>query len=135
MLALLPLLAGPVAAPALAQPHPARVAPADEYFGRLKMSILGVGNELRDLAVRISYAPGREQQYLGAVTMVEDAIRDWERKYPSDPWLAKDVFALSQLYERIPTPDGQRHAAATLQWLVQRYPGSAFAHVARTEMK
>ena len=38
-------------APAIAAPT-ANLAPADRYFGRLKMSILGVRNSLKDLSER-----------------------------------------------------------------------------------
>ncbi|HEY9180755.1 MAG TPA: hypothetical protein VIO32_08535, partial [Candidatus Baltobacteraceae bacterium] len=75
-----------------------RVAPADEYFGRLKMSILGIGNQLRDLALRLQYTPDKSEAILGSAAMVEDAMRDWEHKYPGDPWLAKDVYQLTSLY-------------------------------------
>src|SRR5579885_1361744 len=39
------------AAPAFAEPS-ANLAPADRYFGRLKMSILGVRNSIKDLSAR-----------------------------------------------------------------------------------
>ncbi len=109
------LTVGPCAVPALAQSHHSRVAPADEYFGRLKMSILGVRNQLKDLTAKVQFAPDRGGDILGAATMVEDAIRDWEHKYPQDSWLPKSVFLLSQTlrihsYGRRPAP--REHDAA-----------------------
>lgn len=122
------------AAPALAHSHRHQVAPADEYFGRLKMSILGVRNQLKDLNAKLSYNPERANDVLGSALMVEDAIRDWERKYPDDSWLPKSVYLLSQLYASIHTDEGQRRAASTLAWVVQRYPQSEFAGVARSQL-
>lgn len=112
----------------------AKVAPADEYFGRLKMSILGVRNQLKDLSAKVAFNPDRGGDQLGAAGMVEDAIHDWEHKYPGDGWLPKSVYDLSQLYSSIHTPEGQIRATRTLQWLVNRYPRCAYAGAARTQI-
>lgn len=112
----------------------AKVAPADEYFGRLKMSILGVRNQLKDLSAKVAFNPDRAGDQLGAAGMVEDAIHDWEHKYPGDSWLPKSVYDLSQLYSSIHTPEGQLRATRTLRWLVNRYPRCAFAKAARTQI-
>ncbi|MFN2449496.1 MAG: tol-pal system YbgF family protein [Candidatus Baltobacteraceae bacterium] len=133
--ALLAVLTGGAAAgPALAQPQHHRVAPADEYFGRLKMSILGMRNEIKDLSTRLSFNPDRGGELLGSALTVEDAIRDWEHKYPDDSWLPKSVYMLSQLYASIHTEEGQRRAAATLRWVIDRYPSTAYAATARSQV-
>lgn len=124
-----PLSAGAV------QHHAApRIAPADEYFGRLKMSILGIGNQLRDLNLRLRYDPRTGSAVLGSAAFVEDALRDWERKYPADPWLAKDVYALANLYEHVPTGQGRQHAARALHWLTSRYARTHYGRLARLEL-
>jgi hypothetical protein len=112
-----------------------RLAPADEYFGRLKMSILGIHNQLRDLGLRLQYAPQKSEDVLGAAAMVEDAMRDWERKYPADPWLAKSVYQLTDLYARVRTPHGHRNAARALHWLLSRYGHTAYGHQARLRIE
>ena len=123
------------AAPVSAQTHRhSAVAPADEYFGRLKMSILGVRNQLKDLATKVSFNPDRGGDQMGAALMVEDAIRDWEHKYPHDSWLPKSVYMLSQLYSGIHTVEGQRRAALTLHWVIDRYPSTAYAATARSQV-
>jgi hypothetical protein len=111
-----------------------RVAPADEYFGRLKMSILGIRNQLHDLDMRLQYTPDKSADILGSAAYVEDALKDWEHKYPGDPWLAKSVFQLTQLYSQVHTDDGQRCATRTLHWLLGRYGRSRYAAQARTEI-
>ncbi|HEV3154209.1 MAG TPA: hypothetical protein VGZ02_10430 [Candidatus Baltobacteraceae bacterium] len=85
--------------PALAAPHHAvRLAPADEYFGRQKMSILEIGNRLRDLNIRCAYHDRNVPDMLHSASMAEDAMRDWHAKYPADPWLRKDRLALAHIY-------------------------------------
>jgi hypothetical protein len=111
-----------------------RVAPADEYFGRLKMSILGIRNQLHDLALRVQYAPEKSGDVLGSAGFVEDAISDWEHKYPSDPWLPRNVFLLERLYSQVHTDEGQRRTARTLHWLLARYPRTWYGKEAKTEL-
>ena len=111
-----------------------RVAPADEYFGRLKMSILGIRNQLHDLDLRLQYDPTKSEDVLGAAAFVEDALRDWEHKYPADPWLAKSIYQLSALYSHVHTDHGQQNAARVVRWLLTRYARTPYASQARGEM-
>lgn len=125
------------AAPAAAATHPAaiRVAPADEYFGRLKMSILGIRNTLHDLSLRLQYTPDKSEDILGSASMVEDALRDWERKYPADPWLAKSVYQLTSLYASVHTPHGHDSANRALRWLLGRYGHTPYGAQARVQLQ
>jgi hypothetical protein len=137
ILTVLPLLAFAAPQPAISATHVAlasRLAPADEYFGRLKMSILGIRNELRDLDQRLTYSPDKAADVLGSAAFVENAIQDWEAKYPADPWLARSVYQLTHLYARIHTSDAHIKAVNALHWLVTRYRTSPFCTVAQTEV-
>lgn len=111
-----------------------KVAPADEYFGRLKMSILGIRNQLRDLTLRLQYAPDRSADVLGTASFVEDALHDWEHKYPADPWLAKSVYDLTNLYASVHSAMGHADAVRAFNWLQYRYPRTSYAVQARTEL-
>ena len=65
------------------------IAPADEYFGQLRMSILGIRNRIRELETQAA-APGVEPRRISSQTaLVEDAMRDWQHKYPADPWIPR----------------------------------------------
>ncbi len=86
------------------------------------MSILGIRNQLRDSRSALQYAPDKGDDVLGAAAFVEDALHDWEHKYPADPWLAKSVFDLTSLYAQRPTPHG--HDDATRAF-------NGFLHVTR----
>ncbi len=136
----LPVLAFAAPQPAFSATHVAsirfasRVAPADEYFGRLKMSILGIRNQLRDLDQRLTYSPDRGADVMGTALFVENAIRDWESKYPADPWLARSVYQLTHLYARIHSADGHVKAVSALHWLVSRYRTSPYCTVAQSEV-
>lgn len=133
---LVPAILLAVSGPAAAKQTTAviRVAPADEYFGRLKMSILGIRNQLRDLGLKLQYAPDRGDDVLGTASFIEDALHDWEHKYPADPWLAKSVYQLTSLYARVHSPQGQQCATRAFRWLQTRYARSTYAAQARIEL-
>jgi hypothetical protein len=111
-----------------------RVAPADEYFGRLKMSILGIGNVIRDQTQKYDVRPDLLEDELGAVNFAVDAIKDWERKYPQDPWIAKSLFALERFYNRIPTDECRERARATMVWLVRDFPNTWYGRAGKREL-
>ncbi len=98
-----------------------KVAPADEYFGRLKLSILGIRNTLKDLALKADYHPTTAESIFGSAAFAEEALREWEHKYPRDPWLAKTVAGLVHMYSKVPTPAGRAKMHAALAWLTSRY--------------
>ena len=125
--------------PAKAAKHVARaapkckLAPADEYFGRLKMSIIGIRNTIKDQGLKIDVDPGKAPSTLGAIALTEDAIHDWQRKYPCDTWLPPTLYALQRFYLKIHTHDGVRRVHATYAWLRHDYPKSRFARVAQRD--
>ena len=110
-----------------------RVAPADEYFGKLKMSILGIRNTIKDQGLKIDVDPGAAPSTSNAIALTEDAIRDWQHKYPCDTWLPGTLFALERFYLKIHTDDGVKHVHATFAWLRHDYPKSKVVQVARNE--
>ncbi len=76
-----------------------RMAPADEYFGRQKESILEIRNRLDELDRRSDddmLQPGTTH----ALDDLQDAIRDWQHKYPRDPWLPGSLQRLLHDYQR-----------------------------------
>jgi hypothetical protein len=112
-----------------------KAAPADEYFGPLKMSILGIRNTLKDEIVKLgSTASVDAAGAFRHAAFVEKSIREWEHKYPADSWLPRSVLALHRVYSRIASSDAERSAAATAAWLLERYPNSREAAQLRSEM-
>lgn len=79
-----------------------RLAPADEYFGRMKMSVLEIGNRLHDLTRRCDANPVMQAGSIAHDSgLIEDAIRDWQRKYPADPWIPKDMTSLERIHVKL----------------------------------
>lgn len=110
-------------------------APADEYFGRLKMSILGIRNQLNRLTAQVDADPLNSQSARGSCELTEESIKEWEQKYPSDPWLAKTVYMLVHLYAKMPAETGHTQALRVLSWLLAKYPGSEFTETALAEVR
>ena len=65
------------------------LAPADEYFGQLRMSVLGIRNELNTLERRATSGDRNVAAMSGKLAMVDDAMRDWRARYPRDTWLPR----------------------------------------------
>jgi hypothetical protein len=111
-----------------------KVAPADEYFGRLKMSILGIRNVLKDAASKVDADPTQGPGVVNSCAMTEDALHDWEAKYPRDSWLPRSVFTLERLYAKIDSDVARAKAKATMVWLVHDFPTSPQAKIGKIEL-
>ena len=146
ILATLSLVAVATSAASAASPGPAahgttiakgspkcRVAPADEYFGKLKMSILGIRNTIKDQGLKIDVFPEKTESTWGSIAFVEDALHDWQKKYPCDSWLPTSVYALEHFYTKIHTDEGVKHVHATFAWLHRDWPRHRLHQVAQKE--
>ncbi|HEX3465431.1 MAG TPA: hypothetical protein VHS78_15385 [Candidatus Elarobacter sp.] len=109
-------------------------APADEYFGRLQMSILGVRNKVKDLGLDADIHPDHEKAILGNAVWVEDAMRDWAKKYPFDKWLPRYAYALEQMYEHIPGDEAHRRALRQISYLTAYFPQTVYGKVGRAKL-
>jgi hypothetical protein len=119
--------------PAPYRPH-AGLAPADEYFGRLGMSVLGVRNKVKDLGLDADIHPERERTILGGAVWVEDAMRDWARKYPFDRWLPRYAYALEEMYEQLPGSDAHRRAVKQVAYLTAYFPQTLYGKIGRMKL-
>lgn len=115
-----------------AAPAP-KVAPADEYFGRMKMSILGITNSIRDTGTREGFDPSHASQYYGGLMLTEDALVDWSQKYPQDSWIPRRAYDLSHDFWHMHTSDGDRQAQICRNILFHQFPHSHWAVIARKE--
>ena len=123
------LLALACVAPAFASTTP--LAPADRYFGRLKMSILGMRNALKELSVRADVHPEDAERIYDKTVLVEDALHDWQSHFPRDPWIPKYAYSLAQLYGKLDVDDARVRKNDTLDWLIATYPESEYAQLPR----
>jgi len=130
--------AGSPAAPSATSPHSTQkatakpstvvLAPADEYFGPLKLSFIGMRNTIRDLGLRYDVNHDIASQTVASAQLTERAVHDWERKYPTDTQIPKTIYLLQRLYTKVLTLDARAHAHACAMWLFHDYAKSGQAH-------
>jgi len=115
-----------MSAPVSASPNLADLAPADEYFGHMKMSVLGITNTIRDAGLRIDHGDNPEAIVSG-LSWTEDAIRDWEKHFPRDPWILKSLTNLRHVYERVTSPHGVDAQHRIGSWIDHDFPATEAA--------
>ncbi|MBV8082477.1 MAG: hypothetical protein JOY86_05775 [Candidatus Eremiobacteraeota bacterium] len=118
--------------PALAGQNLA-VAPADEYFGRQKISTLGIDNMIRDTTARVDYDPTLASRLVGSLAAAEDALEDWAHKYPTDSWIPKRAYEMSHLFWRMHSSDANVLADRCRDILFRQFPRSRYAVLAHAE--
>lgn len=95
------------------------------------MSILGVRNKVKDFGVQVDNHPGQSQVVLTSAGYVEDAMRDWAKKYPFDNWLPRYAYALENVYEEMPGPTAHARAVRQLNYIIAYFPQTMYARVGR----
>ena len=100
-------------------------APADEYFGRTKLSPIGVRNALARIGKYLDAGWGG--QMTKETVWVVDSLDDWQHQYPRD-------FELPRLYKRAydtlarePTPEAKQTQREVRRTLLVNYPTSTEA--------
>jgi hypothetical protein len=99
-------------------------APGDEYFGRMKMSYLGIDNTYKDGAISAG-AYTTDPHLISKLMFADEALKTWEKKYPNDPQLARSYFFGEQVWRKVYTQDGQHIAWQYIQVLTHKY-GTTF---------
>lgn len=79
-----------------ARPLTPAAAPADEYFGRQKLSNLGIRNIIHAFAVE-GNSPLALPLERSRIEAVDSAIIDWGEKYPRDPWLPRATINFARV--------------------------------------
>ena len=115
-----------------AAPAP-KVAPADEYFGRMKMSILGITNSIHDTGLHEKYDPQNAGKYYTTLALTEDALQDWSHKYPQDSWIPRRAYDMSHEFWLMHTPQANAQAQACRNILFRQFPKNHYAVLARRE--
>ncbi len=100
------------------------LAPADEYFGPLKLSILGIRNTIHDLGARYDVNHAIAHQTLASAELTERSIRDWEHHFPRDGQVPKAIYLLERLYTKVLTQESRDRAKATDRWMFADYASS-----------
>ncbi|MGB6986374.1 MAG: hypothetical protein WBD74_10420 [Candidatus Aquilonibacter sp.] len=108
-------------------------APGDEYFGRMKMSFLGINNTFHDETIRAGdYTT--DSGIISKVAFADEALQDWSRRYPGDPQLARSYFLAIVMYKKIYTVDAQQKAWTYMHILTQRFANTYFGKLERADL-
>lgn len=110
------------------------LAPADEYFGHLHLSPLGIRHTIFSLKYDLHRGRRKPDAIEHDALEVQDALQDWSVRYPRDSWIPAALWNLAVLYEELPGSDAQTHAIAVLQKLRDQYAGTDFAANAQRDL-
>ncbi len=107
-------------------------APGDQYFGRLKLSYLGIDNTFRDMAIEAGdYTTS--PAILSRLHFALNALRQWEQLYPHDPQLSRTYFLGVQVYRKVYTQHAQQIAWDFIQKLLKNYPNDYFGKIMKAD--
>lgn len=108
-------------------------APGDEYFGRMKMSYLGINNTFHDEAIRAGdYTT--DSGIINKVNFADEALEAWSHKYPGDPQLARSYFLAIAMYKKIYTQAAQEKAWQYMHILTARFGWSYFGKLEKADL-
>lgn len=110
-----------------------RSAPGDEYFGRMKLSYLGINNTFHDETIRAgdyTTDPG----IIAKAGWADEALRAWQKKYPNDPQLARTYFLAIAMYKKIYTADAQSKAWTYMHVLISKFPATYFGKIEKADL-
>jgi hypothetical protein len=112
----------------------ATAAPADEYFGKLKMSALRVRYETMQLKKRYETHQLLPEQTEHLLLLTQDSFDQWAVRYPTDPWLASTGFLVASLYSELPGTVARDHAVALYVFVKSHFPHSSYATSSRSAL-
>ncbi|HEV2740510.1 MAG TPA: hypothetical protein VGU66_18265 [Candidatus Elarobacter sp.] len=108
-------------------------APADEYFGRLKMSFLGINNTLHDAGITAGDHT-TDPSVVAKVAFAEDALKDWEKRYPRDPQLGRSYYLAISVEKKIWVQANQQQAWAYMNRIATVFPNTYFGKLIKREI-
>jgi len=112
------------------QPLPRIEAPADEYFGRYRLSSLSVRNAISDMTIE-GNSPLALPLQIERIEAVRSALPEWADRYPRDPWLQSSMFKFAEFLISKNDPAFSPAAMAFLSYLQWAYPRTWYATHAR----
>ncbi len=108
-----------------AMPHDAyltTLAPADEYFGQMGYSILGIENELKHINYMLDYNYGNREA--AQTVLVAQSIDDMHKVYPRDRDMPMLLYSCLTTLERMDSDDAKAAAAHIRSILTVEYQDS-----------
>jgi hypothetical protein len=108
-------------------------APGDEYFGRMKMSYLGIDNTYKDGSISAG-AYSTDPNLISKLDFATEALRKWAAKYPSDPQLPRSYFLGIQVLRKVYTQPEQQTTWEFIQILVTKYGNTYFGKATKASL-
>jgi hypothetical protein len=108
-------------------------APADVYFGKYKLSNLGVRNAIHDMTVE-GNSPLALPGQLQRIEAVESALAVWVLQYPHDPWLPSSLYWFAQFLHAKHVAQYDHVAYALLDELTLLFPDLPSGRSARRQL-
>jgi hypothetical protein len=101
-------------------------APGDEYFGKLKMSYLGINNTFKDMVIE-SGEFTTSQNIVNKLNNAVEALGKWSAKYPHDPDLARSYYLGVLALRKVYVQAQQQLAWEYIQTILKRFPNTYFS--------
>jgi len=108
-----------------ASPHDLRLtrtAPADEYFGNLKYSPIGVRNEVIRVDKYLDKGWGYRME--SDALQIDSSVEDWQKQYPHDLTLPANLLDTYVMLERVGTEKTKAAAIRVKTTLLVEYAGA-----------
>ena len=108
-------------------------APGDEYFGKMKISYLGIDNTFKDGLISAG-AYTTDDHLISKLLFADEALQRWASKYPGDPQLPRAYFLGFQVFRKVYTKPGQDTAWTYTQVLIKKYPTTYFGKAMKASL-
>jgi hypothetical protein len=110
-------------------------APADKYFGRLRMSALRIRYEIAQVKSRYDNHKLLPENASHLAGLTEEAYYDWASRYPQDGWLASTGINLAHLYEDLPGSAARSAAMKALAFVSAHFANTRYSKQAANELR
>jgi hypothetical protein len=101
-------------------------APADQYFGQLKVSALRIRYEIMQLRPRYETHKLLPEEAAHLLVLDENAFYAWASAYPKDAWLASTGYMMAQLFAELPGTDARDRAVRAFTYVKTHFPTTSY---------
>ena len=101
-------------------------APADQYFGQLKVSALRIRYEIMQLRPRYETHTLLPEEASHLLVLDENAFYAWASAYPKDSWLASTGYMMAQLFAELPGTDARNSAVRAFAYVKAHFPTTSY---------
>jgi hypothetical protein len=106
-------------------------APADEYFGEQRLSVLGIRSIIAAMNIE-GTSPLALPMQLERIEGVRSAFAEMIERYPDEGWLPSEMLAFAKFLMSKRQPFADALAAGYLRYVSMRFPASAEGKTAAT---